>query len=50
MTEKNSSHLSKKADQGRQARLARALRKNLRRRKAQQTPASSVPSRTQKNR
>ncbi|SVB29329.1 uncharacterized protein METZ01_LOCUS182183, partial [marine metagenome] len=49
MTEKTSSHLSKKVDQGRQARLARALRKNLRRRKAQQTPASSAPSRTQKN-
>ena len=50
MAENKSPGPSKKVDQGRQARLARALRKNLRRRKAQQTSASSEPSRTQKDR
>ena len=49
MTEHKSLPPSKKVDQERQVRLARALRENLRRRKTRQTPASSAPSRPQKD-
>ena len=49
MTEHKSLPPSKKVNQERQARLARALRENLRRRKTRQTPASRAPSRTEKD-
>jgi len=48
MADKKSSRTSKKVKQDRQARLAQALRNNLRRRKVAQTPKASLTPGTRK--